>query len=80
MRNGTPGEAAAPRGLHWRRNLIHASATVEEAEREIALWFADAELVEWSPVLEPYIHEVRALGGIVRAFSVRLWVFADVLS
>lgn len=31
-------------------NLIHGSATVEEAQQELAVWFTDAELVDHDPV------------------------------
>ena len=33
-------------------NLIHASGTVEEAEKEIAMWFDDSELFEYETVHE----------------------------
>jgi len=29
------------------RNLVHASATVEEAQKEVALWFADNEICSY---------------------------------
>jgi nucleoside-diphosphate kinase len=44
--------------VHWRRNLVHASKTREEAEREVGLWFCPEELVDWVPAIEPYVHEV----------------------
>ncbi|OGL73910.1 hypothetical protein A3E39_03965 [Candidatus Uhrbacteria bacterium RIFCSPHIGHO2_12_FULL_60_25] len=33
------------------RNLIHASGTVEEAKKEVAIWFTDAELHHYEHVL-----------------------------
>lgn len=30
----------------WMTNLVHASATAEEAEKELALWFAGSEIFE----------------------------------
>ena len=36
------------------KNLIHASATVEEAKTEVALWFTDAELHTYRTV--HYLH------------------------
>lgn len=36
------------------RNLIHASGTVEEANREIALWFSDGELHSYSKDLDKH--------------------------
>ncbi len=35
----------------WLTNLVHASATPEEAEKEVSLWFAQAEI---------YDHEMEA--------------------
>ena len=39
------------------RNLIHASGTEEEAEKEIPHWFAAEELVEYRHVLEVVTYE-----------------------
>jgi nucleoside-diphosphate kinase len=38
------------------QNLIHASGAVEEAEREIKLWFTDDELHAWKRVDEDLIY------------------------
>ncbi len=38
-------------GIH---NLIHASATVGEAEQEVAVWFTDDELVSHTPAYTVY--------------------------
>lgn len=35
-------------------NLIHASGSVEEAKKEIALWFSDEELYDYSDLNEKY--------------------------
>lgn len=35
-------------------NLIHASGSVEEAKKEIKLWFADEELYDYSDLNEKY--------------------------
>lgn len=32
----------------WHRNVIHASDSVEGAQREIQLWFQSNELVDWA--------------------------------
>lgn len=37
------------------KNLIHASASVEEAKNEIALWFADKELHTYETVHEKHV-------------------------
>jgi nucleoside-diphosphate kinase len=39
------------------RNIIHGSDSVESANKEIALWFTDAELVSWAPVSAPWLYE-----------------------
>ena len=39
------------------RNLAHQSESPEEAEREIALWFKDEELISWQPTLTSWIYE-----------------------
>lgn len=36
----------ADQNTAWITNLIHASATPEEAEQEIALWFAQSEIFD----------------------------------
>lgn len=43
--------SAAKRGVP---NIIHASATKEEAEREIAHWFAEADIYEYTTVHERF--------------------------
>ncbi|GAB0100792.1 Nucleoside diphosphate kinase [Sergentomyia squamirostris] len=39
------------------RNLIHGSDSVESANKEIALWFTEKELVNWAPALQDWIYE-----------------------
>src|SRR5919201_4268776 len=43
--NAAPGTIRADWALDIGRNLIHASDAPETAERELALWFTDGELV-----------------------------------
>jgi nucleoside-diphosphate kinase len=38
------------------QNLIHASGTVQEAEREIKIWFIDEEIHDWKRVDEDLIY------------------------
>lgn len=45
-------EAATSKALY---NLIHASANAEDAEREIALWFAPEEVLDYS-LPDDYLH------------------------
>lgn len=37
-----------PTSATWHRNVIHASDSVEGAQREIQLWFQSSELVDWA--------------------------------
>jgi nucleoside-diphosphate kinase len=39
------------------RNLMHASGDVEEAEREIDLWFTKEELYEYQTVMDKVLHD-----------------------
>ena len=45
------------------RNLIHCSDSVEEASREIALWFAENEILSYRQVQEEILYDVN-LDGI----------------
>ncbi|XP_023584103.1 nucleoside diphosphate kinase, mitochondrial isoform X1 [Trichechus manatus latirostris] len=42
-----PGTIRGDFGVHISRNVIHASDSVEGAQREIGLWFRSSELVDW---------------------------------
>lgn len=46
------------------RNLVHASGSVEEAEKEIAHWFHGNELIEYRLINEAMIYE-KELNGIL---------------
>lgn len=39
------------------RNLMHASGTVEEAQREIPLWFTEDELYAYQTVMDKVLHD-----------------------
>ncbi len=45
------------------RNIIHCSATVEEAKREIKIWFKDEEILKYRLVQEAILYDVN-LDGI----------------
>ncbi len=45
------------------RNLIHASETTEEAEREIKLWFSENEILKYNLVQDKILYDVN-LDGI----------------
>jgi len=46
------------------RNLIHASGHVDEAEKEIAIWFDDKELINYRLIQEQILYDVN-LDGIL---------------
>jgi len=46
------------------RNLIHASGTVEEAEKEIAIWFKPEEILNYNLVQDKILYDVN-LDGIM---------------
>ncbi len=46
------------------RNLIHASGSIEEAIDELALWFKDEEIVDYTLVQERILYDVN-LDGLV---------------
>ncbi|XP_007955669.1 nucleoside diphosphate kinase, mitochondrial [Orycteropus afer afer] len=48
-----PGTIRGDFSVHISRNVIHASDSVEGAQREIRLWFQSCELVDW-PDLGPH--------------------------
>jgi nucleoside-diphosphate kinase len=45
------------------RNLIHASGKVEEAEKEIKIWFTEEEVLRYSLIAEQILYDVN-LDGI----------------
>lgn len=46
------------------RNLVHASGTVAEAEKEIKHWFREAEIIDYRLVQEQILYDVN-LDGIL---------------
>lgn len=52
-----PGSVRHDFGLEVGRNLTHASDSVENGEREIALWFDASELVAWMRATDEWIFE-----------------------
>jgi|SRR5579859_5509961 len=55
--NAAPGTIRADYALDIGRNLIHASDAPETAERELALWFSDSELVSYPRETDRWIFE-----------------------
>jgi len=52
-----PGSIRHDFALEIGRNLTHASDTVENGEKEVALWFAPRELVNWQRAVDQWIFE-----------------------
>jgi nucleoside-diphosphate kinase len=52
-----PGSVRHDFGLEIGRNLTHASDSPETAVSEIALWFTDTELVDWSRDTDRWVFE-----------------------
>ena len=44
------------------RNLIHCSDAVEEAEREIALWFAESDIMDYTTAQEQIMYDINLDG------------------
>ena len=57
-RDAAPGTIRGDLATHWRRNLVHASASADDAEREIGLWFDSADLCPPAAALDPWLYEV----------------------
>ena len=52
-----PGSVRHDFGLEIGRNLTHASDSIENGEKEVALWFKPEELVEWARVADRWVFE-----------------------
>ncbi len=55
--DATPGSIRGDFGVDLGRNVIHGSDSPESGERESALFFDPAELVEWTRDSERWIYE-----------------------
>lgn len=52
-----PGTIRGDLCIQVGRNILHGSDSVESAQKEMALWFTDAELVSWTPANEGWVYE-----------------------
>ncbi len=52
-----PGTIRADFGLTIGRNLVHASDSVEAAEREVGIFFGDGGIVDYSRAIDAWIVE-----------------------
>jgi nucleoside-diphosphate kinase len=53
----TPGSIRHDYALEVGRNLTHASDSLENGQKEIALWFKPEELVSWSRSVDEWVFE-----------------------
>ncbi|MFW6075772.1 MAG: nucleoside-diphosphate kinase [Chloroflexota bacterium] len=51
----SPGSIRADLAMAVDRNVVHASANLEDAQREVALWFKPEELVDYSLDTDPWV-------------------------
>ncbi|MFO7245786.1 MAG: nucleoside-diphosphate kinase [Thermaerobacter sp.] len=56
-RQAPPGTIRGDFGLDVGYNLAHASDSPESAAQELALWFADGELVGYQRAVDPWLRE-----------------------
>lgn len=52
-----PGSLRHDFALEVGRNLTHASDSVENGEKEVALWFKPDDLIAWSRAVDPWVFE-----------------------
>jgi nucleoside-diphosphate kinase len=52
-----PGSVRHDFALDIGRNLTHASDSVENGEKEVALWFKPEELVQWGRAVDEWVFE-----------------------
>jgi len=52
-----PGTIRGDFAVEVGRNVIHGSDSPENGEREAALWFGGESFVEWTPAMDPWLHE-----------------------
>lgn len=59
-REAAPGTIRGDLGMSFSTNLVHGSDSPEAAEKELGIFFPDAEeTVEWTPVTEPWTYNVE---------------------
>ena len=54
-----PGSIRGDFSIEVGRNICHGSDSVENAEKEIKLWFKDAEVIDWTSHSKDWVHEER---------------------
>lgn len=52
-----PGTIRGDLCIQVGRNILHGSDSVEAAQKEIALWFTEKEVVGWTPANDGWVYE-----------------------
>jgi nucleoside-diphosphate kinase len=55
--DAAPGSIRHDFALEIGRNLTHASDTVENGKKEVALWFTSQELITWERTIDRWVFE-----------------------
>ncbi|XP_022161944.1 nucleoside diphosphate kinase-like [Myzus persicae] len=55
-KNSNPGTIRGDLCIQVGRNIIHGSDAVESANKEIALWFSEKEVVSWSRASDSWLY------------------------
>lgn len=55
--DASPGSVRHDFSLTVGRNLTHASDSIENGEKEVALWFTPQELISWERAIDPWVFE-----------------------
>jgi nucleoside-diphosphate kinase len=55
--DSTPGTIRGDFCIETGRNIIHASDSVDNAEKEIKLWFTESEVQPWTRETDKWIYE-----------------------
>lgn len=56
--DSTPGTIRGDYCIETGRNIIHASDSVDNANKEIKLWFGEAEVQKWTRETDKWIYEI----------------------
>ena len=56
--DSAPGTIRGDFCIETGRNIIHASDSVESAEKEIKLWFSETEVQSWTKAEEKWVYEL----------------------
>jgi len=56
-KNSNPGTIRGDLCIQVGRNIIHGSDAVDSANKEIALWFSEKEVVPWTKAIDSWVYE-----------------------